>query len=131
MVDAVRLDKWLQVARVFKSRSQATRACQLNRVKVNGQGSKPHRNLVIGDRVEIELGDWQRVLVVKELHDRPLPKAQVPSIFDDESLPRPRLSELERLMRRSPVQRAPGAGRPSKKERREMERLRGELLDSD
>lgn len=125
MANSVRLDKWLQVARVFKTRSQATRACQLSRVKVNGQTSKAHRNLAIDDRIEVELGDWERVLVVKELVDRPMPKAEVPRIFEDESLPRPRLSELERLMRRTPVAREKGAGRPSKKQRREMDRLRG------
>lgn len=126
-VDAVRLDKWLQVARVFKTRSQATRACQLSRVKVNGVTAKAHRNLVIGDRVEVEKGDWQRILVVKELHDRPLRKADVPRIFDDESPPRPQLSEVERIMRRTPaVIREKGAGRPSKKQRRELDRLRSD-----
>src|SRR5689334_3517095 len=59
---SVRLDKWLQVARVFKTRTQATHAVDLNRVRVNGQTVKPHRNLVPGDRVEVEIGDWNRVL---------------------------------------------------------------------
>ena len=69
----MRLDKWLQVARVFKTRTQATRACNLGRVRVNGQVVKPHRNLALEDEVEIEIRDWTRVLVVKELRDRPLP----------------------------------------------------------
>ena len=47
----VRLDKWLQVARVFKTRSQATKACNLSRVRVNGQVVKPHRSVTVGDRV--------------------------------------------------------------------------------
>ena len=125
MVESVRLDKWLQVARVFKTRSQATRACNLNRVKVNGQTAKAHRNLSLEDQVEIEIGDWTRILVVKELHDKPLPKAEVPRLFDDKSPPRPQLDPLERLMRRTPVAREPGKGRPSKRERRELDRLRG------
>ena len=124
MANSVRLDKWLQVARVFKTRSQATRACHLNRVKVNGQTAKAHRNLALEDRVEIELGDWTRVLTVKELHDKPLPKAEVPRLFEDLSPPRPRLDPLERLMRRAPVEREAGKGRPSKRERRELDRLR-------
>lgn len=121
---SVRLDKWLQVARVFKTRSKATHACNLSRVRVNGATAKAHRRLALDDRVEIELGDWTRVLVVKELHDRPLPKAEAARIFEDLSLPRPRLDELERLRRRRPVVREKGAGRPSKKERRELDRLR-------
>lgn len=125
MADSVRLDKWLQVARVFKTRSQATRACNLNRVRVNDMPAKAHRNLAPGDRVEIELGDWQRVLVVRELADKPLPKAEVPRIFEDLSPPRPQLDELDRLLRRRPVLREKGKGRPSKKERRQLDRLRG------
>ena len=125
MSDYVRLDKWLQVARVFKTRSQATRACNLSRVKVNGQTAKAHRNLSIDDRVEIELGDWERVLVVKELRDKPLPKAEVPRLFEDQSPPKPQLDEFERLLRRAPVKREKGRGRPSKKDRRELDRLRG------
>lgn len=125
MPDSVRLDKWLQVARVFKTRSQATRACNLNRVRVNDMPAKAHRNLALDDRVEIEVGDWQRVLVVRELADKPLPKAEAPRIFEDLSPPRPQPDELERLMRRRLVLREKGQGRPSKKERRQLDRLRG------
>lgn len=124
MAQGVRLDKWLQVARVFKTRSQATRACNLNRVRVNDQSAKAHKNLALDDRVEVELGDWTRILVVKELHDKPLPKAEAARVFEDLSPPRPKPDELMRLMRRSPVERPRGLGRPSKKERRELDRLR-------
>ncbi len=124
----VRLDKWLQVARVFKTRSKATHACTLSRVKVNGATAKPHRRLVLEDQVEIEIGDWTRVLVVKELRDRPLPKAEAKRVFEDLSPPRPQLDEMERLLRRLPAQRDKGTGRPSKKQRRELEQLRKSLL---
>ncbi|HSL81978.1 MAG TPA: S4 domain-containing protein [Thermoanaerobaculia bacterium] len=121
----VRLDKWLQVARMFKTRSQATHACTLSRVRVNGQSAKPHKSVAVGDRIEIERGgDWTQVIVVRELRDKPLPKAEAAGLYDDESPPRPKLSEVERLMRRPPVQREPGKGRPTKKERRKMERWR-------
>lgn len=121
----VRLDKWLQVAQMFKTRSQATRACTLSRVRVNAQVAKPHRSVAVGDRIEIErAGDWSQVIVVRELRDRPVAKAEAAKLYDDESPPRPELSALERLMRRPPVKREPGAGRPTKKERREMERWR-------
>ena len=121
---AVRLDKWLQVARMFKSRSQATRACQLNRVRINGERAKPHRALALGDRIEVEKGDRLRILVVSELADKPLPKAEVPRIYVDESPPVPPPDPMARLLRRPPVQREAGAGRPTKKQRREIERLR-------
>jgi ribosome-associated heat shock protein Hsp15 len=121
---SVRLDKWLQVARVFKTRTQATRACNLGRVRVNGQAVKPHRNLALDDHVEIEIGDWMRHLVVKELRDRPLPKAEASRVFEDLSPPRPRLDPIERILSGRPVHREKGAGRPTKRERREIDRWR-------
>lgn len=123
---SVRLDKWLQVARMFKTRTQATNACELGRVQVNGQPAKAHRHLALGDRVEVDQGDWHRVLIVKELRDKPLPKADAASLYEDQSPPRPVLDPLERLMRRPPVLREAGAGRPTKKDRRDMEQWEGE-----
>lgn len=119
---SVRLDKWLQVARVFKTRTQATHAVDLNRVKVNGQTAKPHRNLAPGDRIEVEIGDWTRVLIVKELRDKPVSKEEARTLYEDQSPPRPDSDPLQRLLRRPPVQREAGAGRPTKKDRRDMER---------
>ena len=124
---SVRLDKWLQVARVFKTRTKATHACDLGRVKVNGQTAKPHRNLALGDRVEVEQGDWTRVLVVRDLRDKPLSKADAAGLYEDLSPPKPAPDPFERLMRRPPALRERGAGRPTQKERREQDRWeRGE-----
>ena len=125
----VRLDKWLQVARAFKTRSKATNACNLSRVKVNGVTAKPHRQLALEDRVEVEIGDWTRVLVVKELRDKTLPKAEAarglrrpePAASTARSLRASHAAAAGRPARR-------GAGRPSKKERRELDKLRKGLL---
>ncbi len=133
----VRLDKWLQVARVFKTRSQATRACNLNRVRVNGQLAKPRRLLQLEDRVVTQLGDWQRILVVKELVDRPLPKKEASRVYEDESPPRPKRDAWYSLARRPAARRERGLGRPTKRDRRVQERflqedpLIGDALDSD
>lgn len=122
----VRLDKWLQVARAYKTRTQATHACTLGRVKVNGNVAKPHKTLSLDDQVEIDLGDWTRLLVVKVLRDKPVSKEIARTLFDDLSIPRATLDPMQRLMRRAPVIREPGAGRPTKRDRRDLERLRGE-----
>ncbi len=122
----VRLDKWLQVARVFKTRSQATKACVLGRVSVNGQVAKPHKALALGDRVEVEKGRWTRILEVRELRDKPLPKAEVARLFADHSPPPPPPDPLGWLMRQPAARRERGAGRPTKRERRRLDRLRGE-----
>jgi ribosome-associated heat shock protein Hsp15 len=121
----VRLDKWLQVARVFKTRTQATRACSLGRVRVNGMPAKAHRDLLLEDRIEVQLGDWTRVLVVKELRDKPVPKAQARELFLDLSPPRQRLDAIDRIMRSGTEQRERGSGRPTKRDRREIDRLKG------
>jgi ribosome-associated heat shock protein Hsp15 len=120
----VRLDKWLQVARLFKTRTQAGRACTLGRVRVGGTVAKPHRTLEVGDRIEVEQGDWQRIVVVRELRDKPVPKAQAAELYEDHSPPRPPRDSLERLLSRPPVKREKGAGRPTKKERRLVDRFR-------
>jgi ribosome-associated heat shock protein Hsp15 len=121
----VRLDKWLQVARMWKTRSQANRACSLGRVKVNGQVAKPHKSLAVGDTIEFEKADWPRILVVQELRDKPVPKAQAAELYEDLSGPRPEPTQLERLMRRSPETRERGAGRPTKRDRRKIEEFKG------
>lgn len=121
---AVRLDKWLMVARVFRTRSRATRACSLGRVKVNEQRAKAHRSLTLEDRISVEIGDWTRVLVVKQLANRPVKKSEAPELYEDRSAPRPTLDPIERLLRNAPVQRERGAGRPTKRDRRRMERAR-------
>jgi len=125
MAEGLRVDKWLHVARVFKTRSLATKACQLSRVRVNGVEVKPHRELKVGDRVEAEVTpDWSRVLVVRELAEKTLPKAEVPRLFEDLSPPRPAADLYLRALRRPPVQRDKGAGRPTKRQRREIDSWR-------
>lgn len=118
----VRLDKWLQVARVYKTRALANKACELGRVEVNGQPAKAHRHLRVDDKIEVRLGDWRRILVVKILRDKPVPKAEAASLFEDLSGPRPQMDAAERMMRRAPVLRDKGAGRPTKKDRRDLKK---------
>ena len=120
---SVRLDKWLQVARVYKTRTQATRGCTLGKVQVNGERAKPHRHLRVEDRVEIDLGDWHRILIVRELRDRPVAKAEAATLYEDLSGPRPKLDAIDRAMRGPGVRRDKGAGRPTKQERRQIERF--------
>ncbi len=123
----VRLDKWLVVARIFKTRTLATKACELGRVEVNGQVAKPSRQLRLGDKIETQAGDWKRILTVKALRDKPLPKAEAALLFEDHSGPRPELDPMHRLMRRAPVMREKGAGRPTKKDRRDLQRAREDV----
>jgi ribosome-associated heat shock protein Hsp15 len=120
---SVRLDKWLQIARAFKTRSRATHACTLGRVRVNGVVAKSHRRLAVGDEIMIDLGDWQRILEVKVLRDKPVRKAEAAELYEDLSPPRPERDPIERLLG-PPGQRERGSGRPTKRQRRDLERWR-------
>jgi len=64
----VRLDTWLDVACLFKTRSQAQAACKGGKVEVNGDRAKPHRKIKPGDEIRITMGGgWRRIVVVREL----------------------------------------------------------------
>jgi len=125
---AVRLDVWLDVACLFRTRSEAQRACKGGKVDVNGQAAKPHREIRVGDRLEITrpLGRRQQI-EVRALADRHVPKAQARALYDDRTPPPPpEEAELRRLARLARVFGAPRpAGTPDKRQRRELRRLRG------
>ena len=120
----VRLDKWLQIARIFKTRSKATEACNRGRVRINGFPVKPHRNLAVDDRVEIEHGDWTRIIIVRELREKSVSKEIAATLFEDISPPRPKMDKIDRIMKQGTEHREKGLGRPTKRERREIDRLR-------
>lgn len=116
------MDKWLKVARIFKTRSKAGRAIELNRIRVNDQPAKAHRQIHIDDRIVVrQPDDWERVVIVRELRDKPVSKAEARTLFEDVSPPRPRLGLLDRLMRSPAARREKGSGRPTKKDRRAIE----------
>ena len=126
--DTIRLDVWLDVACLFKTRSEAQRACKGGKVDVNGQSAKPHREVKPGDEIEISrpLGRKQR-LVVRGLADRHIPRAEARELYEDLTPP-PTPAEvearrIERLARA--FMRPAGAGTPDKRERRQLRRMKG------
>ena len=122
----MRLDKWLHVARIFKTRNRATQACAAGRVSVNGLTAKAHRTVNLEDRLEIHRGDWKQILIVKGLYPRSLPKAEARRLYQAQTPARPPLDPLARLFTRPFLTRPRGAGRPTKKERRQLEQLKDE-----
>ena len=124
----MRLDVWLDVSCLFKTRSEAKRACEGGKVDVNGQAAKPHRELKEGDEIDLTrpFGRRQKV-IVRVLADQHLPKAQARLMYEDVSpKPSPEEIELRRMAKlAAPFVRRPGAGAPDKRERRELRRLKG------
>lgn len=124
----VRLDVWLDVACLFRTRSEAQRACKGGKVDVNGERGKPHREIRPGDSIQITrpFGRRQRV-IVRGLADRHLPKAEARTLYEDMTPPTSAEElELRRLARQFwPAGRPASAGAPDKRERRLLRRLKG------
>jgi ribosome-associated heat shock protein Hsp15 len=123
----VRLDVWLDVACLFKTRSQAQLACKGGKVEVNGVRGKPQRQITPGDEIRITLpGGWKKIVVVRELVSTHVPKHRARELYQDLT-PQPTMEELElrRLQKLSlPPRRARGLGAPKKKERRQLRRIK-------
>jgi ribosome-associated heat shock protein Hsp15 len=123
-VDSVRIDKWLWRARFFKTRSAATEAVTGGRVHVNGARVKPSRDVQAGDTVEIRIGQLEWVVVVRGLSDKRGPAKVAVTLYEEtpESAAAREQRVLELRMSR-PVGADLGA-RPTKQDRRRIERLR-------
>ena len=128
MSDEVRLDIWLDVACLFKTRSEAKRACEGGKVEVNGDHAKPHRTIREGDRLRITrpFGRHQEVLV-RIVLDQHVKKAEARVLYDDVT-PKPTAEEIE-MRRIERVYRAASqaAGTPNRRRRREIRRSRGKM----
>jgi ribosome-associated heat shock protein Hsp15 len=122
--ESLRLDKWLWFARFLKSRTMAADLCADRRVRISGRVvSKPSQTIKVGDVLTFPLGPHIRVIEVKALGARRGPAAEAQTLYADLSPPQPRAKEA----RPPPVAaREPGAGRPTKAERRAIDRLTGE-----
>ncbi|HUP49112.1 MAG TPA: S4 domain-containing protein [Thermoanaerobaculia bacterium] len=118
-MDRHRVDHWLKLVCLFKQRGEAAEACRGGHVKVNGQRVKPSTPLREGDVVEFMRGEWARRVVVVVLPEGQLSKENARTAYLDESPPPPVREPAVR-----PMFRESGAGRPTKKERREIDRVR-------
>ena len=122
----VRLDVWLDVACLFKTRSEAQKACKGGKIEINGQAAKPHRVVRAGDEIDIKrpFGRRQRI-VVRALADQHLPKAAARELYEDLT-PKPTAEEIEmrRMERIFRAQMTPLKA-PDKRQRRALRRLQG------
>jgi ribosome-associated heat shock protein Hsp15 len=126
--DAIRLDVWLDVACLFKTRSEAKRACEGGKVDVNGEHAKPHRAVREGDRIRISrpFGRHQDVIVRIAL-DQHVKKAEARVLYDDVT-PKPTAEEIEmRRMERVYRAASQAAGTPDRRRRREIRRAKGKI----
>jgi ribosome-associated heat shock protein Hsp15 len=119
-VDGLRLDKWLWHARFFKSRTLAAKQCAAGRVRINRQpAEKAHHTVRPGDVLTFPQGNDVRVVRILALGVRRGPAPEARTLYEDLSPPAPR-----RPAPAQPARREKGAGRPTKAERRETDRLK-------
>ena len=123
---AVRLDVWLDISCLYRTRSEAQRACEGGKVEVNGQSAKAHRLLRIGDELRLSRPHGRKQTVtVLGLAERHMPKADAKALYNDTTPP---MSEEEREMRRIERMYREGMRRthaPDKRERRQIRKLKG------
>lgn len=123
MTDAaasVRVDVWLWAIRVYKTRSAATTACRAGHVRVGGERAKAAQPVRAGDELRVRIQGFDRILVVRQLLTKRVGAPVAATAYDDLTPPPP----PRELTPAVPV-RDRGAGRPTKRERRDIDRLRG------
>ena len=120
----IRLDKWLKIARIFKTRSQAGHACDENHVKVNGEVAKAAKLIKPGDKLTVKGKNRYREIEVADISFKSISAKEARELYreeEQEKLPEESL-ELIRLMKQSVIK---YPGRPTKKERRNLMKVRG------
>ncbi len=121
----MRIDKWLWAARFFKTRSLATRACELGRIESNGQQTKASREVRVGDLLQVKNdgGDFQiEVLALSQMRG---PAAIAQTLYRETEASRELRQKAAEERKASPHFETWPEGKPSKRDRREIDRLRG------
>lgn len=119
LMSDVRIDKWLWAARFFKSRTLAAAACNGGKVDVNGDAAKPSKTVRPGDLLHVTLPRIRRVVRVAALAERRGGASEAAALYEDLTPPPPPRESRSA----PPAYRPPGAGRPTKRERRRIDRL--------
>jgi len=123
---SIRLDKWLWAARFFKTRAVAAQAIAGGKVEVNDVRAKPAKLLHLGDRLRVRRGPYLYLLTVRVLSDRRGPPAQAATLYEEDPEGKAARERLAHQLRIAPPPAFEGKGRPTKRDRRELERLRDE-----
>jgi ribosome-associated heat shock protein Hsp15 len=124
-MDRVRIDKWLWAARFFKTRALASRACELGRIESNGQPAKPSREVHAGDRLRVTNDGGEFQIDVLAVSDMRGPAAVAQTLYRETEASRELRLKLAAERKAMPHFEASRVGKPSKRDRRIIGRLRG------
>jgi ribosome-associated heat shock protein Hsp15 len=125
---SVRLDRWLWAARFYKTRAAASQAIDGGKVDVNDARAKRAKLVRVGDRVRVRRSPFEYLLTVHALSEHRGPARTAVTLYEEDPAGKARRERLARQLRVAPTPAYDGKGRPTKRDRREMERLRGEDL---
>lgn len=126
----VRLDRWLWAARWFKTRSQAAQAIAGGKIRVNGERPKRARVIGLGDEVRVRKGPYEFHVVVRALSEERGPAATARTLYEETAGSQAARALLKLQLKSQPQITYTGKGRPTKKDRRAIERLtRGDALE--
>jgi ribosome-associated heat shock protein Hsp15 len=120
----VRLDRWLWAARFYKTRSVSAEAIRGGKVQVNGERAKAAKMVVIGDDVRVRLGPYEHRVTVKGLAERRGPAAEAQKLYDETADSRTARERLQIQLKSAPALHYEGKGRPTKRDRREVDRFK-------
>ena len=121
--DQLRLDKWLWAARFFKTRQRACEAINGGKVHLNGQRSKPGKDVKVGSRIRIHKGSLEWDLVIKAVCRQRRPASEAILLYEESEDSRLRRQELVRQRRESGTTARGVTGRPNKRDRRMIQRF--------
>jgi ribosome-associated heat shock protein Hsp15 len=120
-ISGVRIDKWLWAVRLYRTRTLATEACRAGHVKIDGENVKPSRSVRLGEVITARTGELKRTVKVARLLEQRVGARLVSNYLEDQT---PAAEYLRVLEQRTDVPHRPkGAGRPTKKQRRDLEKL--------
>ncbi|MEP6618177.1 MAG: RNA-binding S4 domain-containing protein [bacterium] len=121
----VRIDKWLWAARFFKTRSLAVEAIAAGKVEVGGERVKPAKTIQIGDEVRVRLGPYEHAVIVQGLSERRGPASVAATLYDETETSKTARAKLSEQLRMAPAAFVyEEKGRPTKRDRREIDRFR-------
>ena len=123
--ERTRVDKWLWAARFYKTRSLAAEAIEGGKVQVNGDRVKRSKPLQINDEIRIRQGPYEYRLMVRALSDRRGPASQAATLYEETAESRAARETLALQLKSLHSAFIPERGRPTKKDRREINRLKG------
>lgn len=128
--EKLRIDKYLWAIRLFKTRSLATEACKAGRVKLNGQNVKPSYVVKIGERFTIQKGVERKEILVTGLLERRMDAKTAVQFYEDHT-PLEETYKFKSVFQSPVLKRDRGAGRPTKRDRREIDDLKNDWWDEE